>query len=163
MSSMKKNRKKYALIFLVDSCLLLQGCSASEEQLWGLGSFVFLVFVAILLLNSVVPRIQELPKFQSVVTKVEFLSERIWPIILVIAIASILYGAYSIASNGVGSIQSLFIFTGVIILYMAANIRAWARAKEILKKRNHLRKIGLSITFLVIYIYLFLGAPNLSL
>lgn len=160
---MKKNRNKYTSSFLIGSCSLLQGCSPNEEELWGLGAFVFLVFVVILFLNSIVPRIQDVPKLQIFVAKLELFSEKIWPFILLMAIASILYGAYSIASNGAGSIQSLFIFVGVIILYMAANLRGWARAKEVLKKRNHLRKIGLSASFLIIFGYLLLGAPNLSL
>lgn len=160
---MKRNRNKNAASLFLGTSLLLQGCSPSEEELWGLGSFVFVVFVAILLLNSIVPRIQEFPRLQKLVTKLEFLSEKTWPLILLIAIASILIGAYSIATNGPGSIRSLFIFTGVIILYLAVNVRAWARSKEALKKRNHLRKIGLSVSFLVIFGYLLLGAPNLTL
>ncbi len=160
---MKKNRDKYVLTCLLGACFLLQGCSPSEEELWGLGSFVFLVFVALLLLNNVVPRIQELPRLQEFITKLEFVSEKIWPVILLLAMASILFGAYSIVNNGPGAIKSLFLFSGVIILYLAANVRSWARSKDVLKKRNHLRKIGISISFLVIYIYLFLGAPNISL
>jgi hypothetical protein len=151
---MKRNRNKYTAYLFLGSSLLLQGCSPNEEELWGLGSFVFVFFVAILFLNSIVPRIQEFPRLQELVTKLEFLSEKIWPLILLIAIISILTGAYSIATNGPSSIKSLFIFTGVIILYLAVNVRAWGRSKDTLKKRNHLRKIGLSVSFLVIYGYL---------
>ena len=83
---MKKNNSKYATSALTGFCLLLQGCSPNEKELWGLGSFVFLVFVAILVLNSIVPRIQEVPKFQVFVAKLEAFSEKVLPFILLVAI-----------------------------------------------------------------------------
>ena len=78
-------------------------------------------------------------------------------------IASVAYGAYSIATSDNRSRQDLFVFVGAVLLYMAASLQSWSRAKEVLKKRNHLRAIGLSVSFLMIFSYLLLGAPNLQL
>lgn len=160
---MKKNKRNYAIGILVSSCLLLQGCSPNEEELWGLGSFVFLAFVGILILNGIVPRIQEVQKFKAFVAKAEAISDKVLPVVLLIAVASIGYGAYSIASNEDRTRQDLFIFIGAVVLYMAVNLKGWSRAKEILEKRNHVRAIGLSASFLIIFVYLLLGAPNLRL
>jgi hypothetical protein len=160
---MKKNKRNYAIGALASFCLLLQGCSPNEEELWGLGSFVFLAFVAILILNGIVPRIQEVPKFKAFVAKVEAFSEKSLPVVLLIAIASIGYGAYSITANEARTRQDLFVFVGAVILYMAVNLKGWSRTKEILEKRNHVRAIGLSLSFLIIFAYLLLGAPNLRL
>ena len=160
---MKKNKRKYAIGALASSCMLLQGCSPNEEELWGLGSFVFLVFVAILILNGIVPRIQEVPKFQAFVVKIEVISKNTLPVILLVAIASIGYGAYSIAINDDRTRQDLFVFIGAVILYMAVSTKNWSKAKGKLEKRNHLRAIGLSASFITIFVYLLLGAPNLRL
>ncbi len=160
---MTKNKSKYTVTFLLATCLLLQGCSPNEEQLWGLGSFVFLAFAIILILNGVAPRIQEIPNIQTLIAKLEHFSEKVLPIILIMATASLVYGAYSIVSNDDRSRQDLFVFVGAVILFLAANLRGWARTKEIMKKRNHLRMIGLSLSFLAIFCYLLLGAPNLNL
>ncbi len=160
---MTKSKKRYAATSILFTCLLFQGCSPREEDLWGLGSFVFLVFVIILILSNIAPRIQEIPSFQTFVAVLERFSVKAVPVLLLMAIGSIIYGAYSIASNEDRSRQDLFAFVGAVILYLAVNIRSWATAKDGLQKRNHVRLIGLSLSFLTIYCYLILGAPNLSL
>lgn len=160
---MTKNRGANAAGILLITCLLLQGCSPSEEELWGLGSFVFLMFVCLLVLNGLVPRIQEIPNIQMLVIKLERLAEKVLPTLLIMAVVLIAYGTYSIAINEDRSRQDLLVFVGAVILFMAVNVRSWARTHETLRKRNHLRMIGLSVSFLVVFGYLLIGAPNISL
>lgn len=160
---MMKNKRNCVIGALASSCILLQGCSPNDKELWGLGSFVFLVFVAILILNGIVPRVQEVPMFQTFVAKIEIFSKNVFPAVLLVAIASIGYGAYSIAINDDRTKQDLFVFVGAVILYLAVNMNNWSKAKEILEKRNYLRAIGLSVSFIIIFVYLLLGAPNLRL
>jgi len=160
---MKKNNRSFLTALLVSSFLLLQGCSLSEGELWGLGSFVFFVFVCIIIINGVVPRIQEVRKFQAFVTKMEIILAKFLPVFLILAIASIIYGAYSIVSNDDSTRQDLFVFVGAVILYMAVNLKALSRTENVIAKRNYLRAITLSVSFLVIFVYLLLGAPNIRL
>lgn len=163
MFSMKKNRNYIIHLLVTAVCLILQGCSASEEDLWGLGAFVFLIFVGAITLSSIIPRIQEISKIQRLIKILEVIANRAFPFLACSSIALISVGAYTVINSADRSRLNLLIFIGTVCLYLSVNIRKWANETDTHKKRNYVRMIGLSGSFLLIFIYLMLGAPNVKL
>ena len=160
---MKKNNSKSQIFPLAVTMIFLQGCSNNEEKFWGFGSFVFVVFLFVLFLKSAIPRLQEIPRLEQITEKLKELTKRLLPLFFSSAFALIGYGMYSILSSGTRSRQDLIIFIGAIVLYIVINIKGWTQAEEVLAQRNYLRMAGLGISFLLVFIYLISGAPNLDL
>jgi hypothetical protein len=135
----------------------------SQEELWGLGSFVFVVFLVISLISKFTPRIQELESAKSVVQFLELVVVR-WNLVLVgVAMLVIASGTFYIVFEPERSSKDLLLFVGTIFLYLTHILRKWAVENNLVKKRNLVRAMGLCMSFLLIYIYLLIGAPNLTL
>jgi hypothetical protein len=135
----------------------------SQKELWGLGSFVFVVFLAINLVSKFAPRMQELESAKKVIRFLEIVVVK-WNLILVgIALIIISSGTFFIVFEPERSSRDLLLFVGTIFLYLAHNLRIWAVEKNSIKKRNLVRTMGVCMAFILIYIYLLIGAPNLTL
>ena len=156
------NLKKSRLLYLL-SALFLQGCSPDEEELWGLGSFVFSVFIIIVVLNTVVPTIQEYETIKRWLEYFQKVIQKGFIYLIVISLILIVLGLYSILSSSERSSENLIFYIGVLFLYLSINMRNWSVEMDKHKKRNYVRVMGLSISFMFLMVYLMIGAPNLSL
>ena len=126
----------------------------SQKELWGLGSFVFVVFLAISLISKFAPRIQELESTKAVIRFLEMVIVR-WILVLVaIAVVTIASGTFFIVFEPERTSKDLLLFVGTIFLYLTHNLRKWAVEKDSVKKRNLVRAMGLCMAFIFIYIYL---------
>lgn len=151
------------IIFIAFICSFLQGCSPNESELYGLGSFVFLVFVCTIILNRFIPRFQEVASIQSVIVKLEIIVKKAFPVFMLLSISTIIFGVYSLINEQNESRLSLLFFIGIVFLYFSINLKKWANENDKLQKRNYVRRMGISISFLTIFVYLMMGAPNLKI
>ena len=143
--------------------LFLQGCAPSEGQLWGLGAFVFLIFVIIILLNTLVPIVQEYEIVRNWLIYVENIILKVFKYLVAISLILIALGFFIIVSNPKRSSNDLIIFIGALLLYFSINVKKWAVETDKQKKRNYVRTIGLCITFMLAMVWVMSGAPGLSL
>ena len=161
---MKINKINKTNIFIILSAFsLLQGCSLNEGELWGLGSFVFLVFLVVLVLNKTVPLIQEQKQIKILIEKSKPIIIWLFYIFMLISIVLIAFGINSIFSNEDRSREDLILFIGIMFLYFSINMMHWVKEKNDQKKRNYVKYMGLSISFIFIMFYVLTGASGLSL
>lgn len=154
-----KQKINLLLIFVLP---ILQSCTPSEEELWGLGSFVFLVFIIIVLLNTFIPKLQERLWMKNIISKLEFIGIKIFFILIVLSISLFIVGLISIINNENRTSFDLLLFIGVISLYVSINFRKWALEKNKYQKRNYVRFIGIGVSFILILLYIMQGAENLT-
>lgn len=159
---MQRNRNKHQLFFLFFTALL-QGCAPSEEELWGLGSVVFLVFLFMVILNFVVPAIQEFKIIRQWLPYIERMIDKGFIFLVIISFILIFWGVFSILTNSERSSSDLIFFIGILFFYLTINIKKWAIEKDPTKKKNYMRLVGLALSFISLIIYLMIGAPNLKL
>jgi hypothetical protein len=159
---MLSNARAAKLTFAV-FVISLQACSPNEEELWGLGSLVFSVFVIIVLLQTFIPIFQEYEIVQGWVDffQVLVLKGYLYLFFLSLVLASL--GLFNLVNNSEHSSKNLLFFIGVILFYLSINLKKWAVEKDKYRKRNYVRTVGLSLTFIFFMVYLMMGAPNLSL
>ena len=143
--------------------LFLQGCSLNEKELWGFGSVVFFVFIVTTILSKIVPQIQEISKVQKLIERLKIGANKSFVIFMFISIAMIIIGLYNIITNDdrVGFDDIFFI--GAVFMYFSINMKKWANETNKLKSRNSVRLMGLSLGFIVMFIYIMFGAPNLNI
>lgn len=158
---MKNNDKNYFL--LVFLALTLQSCSLNEGELWGLGSYVFLIFLAILALNKVIPVIQEQQKIKTLIEYSKPILLKLFFLLTFLSIVLIGIGAFLIVTNEERSSVDLIFFIGIILLYFSINMRDWIKENSALKKRNYIKLMGLSVSFIFIMVYILTGASGFSL
>jgi len=159
---MLTNLKKSCLFFLL-STLLLQGCSPNEGELWGLGAFVFSIFVCIVALNALVPTLQEYEVIKKWLAHIENIIQKGFKLLVLLSLLLIALGIFNIISNPKPSSKDLIIFIGALLLYLSINMNKWAVEKDKHKKRNYVRVMGLCVTFMFSLIWLMSGAPGLNL
>ena len=155
-----KRSKKFQL--LIPSCILT-GCVPNEEEIWGLGSLVFIVFVMIIVLTTIAPRIQDIPAFRKFIERLQGLAKLTFPFVLLLSLGMIFWGVFRIAIHEDRSSLDLVIFVGATLLYLAISQKKWATTNDKYRKRNYARAIGLSASFILVFVYLIFGAPNLNL
>ena len=61
---------------------------------------------------------------------------------------------FSIVSNEERSSDDLIFFIGIIFLYFSINMKHWINEENVLKKRNHIKLMGLSVSFIFIMVYI---------
>lgn len=143
--------------------LFLQGCSLNEKELWGFGSFVFFVFIVTTILSKIVPQIQEISKVQKLIERLKIGANKSFVIFMFISIAMIIIGLYSIITNDDRVGFDVIFFIGAVFMYFSINMKKWANETNKLKSRNSVRLMGLSLGFIVMFIYIMFGAPNLNI
>ena len=143
--------------------LFLQGCSLNEKELWGFGSVVFFVFIVTTILSKIVPQIQEISKVQKLIERLKIGANKSFVIFMFISIAMIIIGLYNIITNDDRVGFDVIFFIGAVFMYFSINMKKWANETNKLKSRNSVRLMGLSLGFIVIFIYIMFGAPNLNI
>ena len=159
---MTQNRELKALTVGFFS-LFLQGCSLNEKELWGFGSVVFFVFIVTTILSKIVPQIQEISKVQKLIERLKIGANKSFVIFMFISIAMIIIGLYNIITNDDRVGFDVIFFIGAVFMYFSINMKKWANETNKLKSRNSVRLMGLSLGFIVIFIYIMFGAPNLNI
>ena len=143
--------------------LFLQGCSLNERELWGFGSVVFFVFIVTTILSKIVPQIQEISKVQKLIERLKIGANKSFVIFMFISIAMIIIGLYNIITNDDRVGFDVIFFIGAVFMYFSINMKKWANETNKLKSRNSVRLMGLSLGFIVMFIYIMFGAPNLNI
>ena len=143
--------------------LFLQGCSLNEKELWGFGSVVFFVFIVTTILSKIVPQIQEISKVQKLIERLKIGANKSFVIFMFISIAMIIIGLYNIITNDDRVGFDAIFFIGAVFMYFSINMKKWANETNKLKSRNSVRLMGLSLGFIVMFIYIMFGAPNLNI
>ena len=143
--------------------LFLQGCSLNEKELWGFGSVVFFVFIVTTILSKIVPQIQEISKVQKLIERLKIGANKSFVIFMSISIAMIIIGLYNIITNDDRVGFDVIFFIGAVFMYFSINMKKWANETNKLKSRNSVRLMGLSLGFIVMFIYIMFGAPNLNI
>jgi uncharacterized membrane protein YiaA len=143
--------------------LFLQGCSLNEKELWGFGSVVFFVFIVTTILSKIVPQIQEISKVQKLIERLKIGANKSFVIFMFISIAMIIIGLYNIITNDDRVGFDVIFFIGAVFMYFSINMKKWANETNKLKSRNSVRLMGLSLGFIVMFIYIMFGAPNLNI
>ena len=143
--------------------LFLQGCSLNEKELWGFGSVVFFVFIVTTILSKIVPQIQEISKVQKLIERLKIGANKSFVIFMFITIAMIIIGLYNIITNDDRVGFDVIFFIGAVFMYFSISMKKWANETNKLKSRNSVRLMGLSLGFIVMFIYIMFGAPNLNI
>ena len=121
------------------------------------------VFIVTTILSKIVPQIQEISKVQKLIERLKIGANKSFVIFMFISIAMIIIGLYNIITNDDRVGFDVIFFIGAVFMYFSINMKKWANETNKLKSRNSVRLMGLSLGFIVMFIYIMFGAPYLNI
>lgn len=149
-------------VLVLTTLATLQGCTPNDEEIWGLGSLVFSIFIILVALNALIPLAQEHKSVKVWVDKFQLLTHKVFPYLAGLALLLTIFGAGHILYNDDRTPTDLTFFLGVLTLYGIVNLKKWASEANIDKKREYIKLAGLTISFILTMLYLISGAEGLS-
>jgi hypothetical protein len=140
--------------------LILNSCSGKRDiTLWTIGSMIFLMFVAIISLNLLIPFLHKNSFFQKLLEKTRKPAKILGAIFSFFGLLLMIFGA-SYLSGDFAPIKLAF-FLGIILLIFGGNIIFWAKAGTPEKQAFHAKLASICIGFIIALIYIMRGAPGI--
>jgi len=149
----KKRLQCVAGIVLIGN---LAGCSSRDEALYGYGTLAFIIFILLVGSSIALHYGHSKPMFQSLRIR----SRRmIIPISFLAIPVGAAFSVYSVTQEGALRIG---IFIGVLICALFYALQLWARSESIEKQRLCMKVAQLSLSFILVLIFLYLGGEGLK-
>jgi hypothetical protein len=140
--------------------LILNSCSGKRDiTLWTIGSTIFLMFAAIILLNLLIPFLHEKSFFQKLIEKARKPAKILGVIFSSFGLLLIISGALYL--SGDFGPKKLTFFLGIILLIFGGNIIFLAKAGTPEKQAFHAKLASICIGFIIALIYIMRGAPGI--
>jgi peptidoglycan/LPS O-acetylase OafA/YrhL len=155
---LNSNIKIIALnIFYVIS---LSGCLGKRESaLWTVGSTIFLMFIAIVLLNLLMPYLHHKSFFQKLSDKAKKPVKIFGFFILIFGLAIMAFGILHL--SGDFGPKKLTFFLGIIVFIFGGNLIYWSKSDVPEKKALHAKLASICLGFIIALSYIINGAPGI--
>jgi uncharacterized membrane protein YiaA len=149
------------LIVLIIFCAMaLNGCLGQRDRaLWTVGSTIFLMFVAIISMNLLMPYLHRKSFFQKLSDKAKKPVKIFGFIILIFGVITMSVGVLHL--GGDARPQKLTFFLGIIVLIFGGNLIYWSKSDVLEKKALHAKLATICIGFIIALSYIINGAPGI--
>ena len=138
-------------VFLSTLLVILSGCNSAEEKIVDLSAGVFLVFVVLVLVKYISPRIVKLPIFTSFTQLIARHS------VLVVRSLYLLSALLIAAGFLLSGIYRVHIFSGFVVLVIASHVHSLvnSESEEIKNRAIEVISLGLGVLFALTSLWFF--------